>query len=70
MVPAVSFQPEVQPEIRLRCSIWVLNDNFDRIQIFTLSFDLLPVHRMDIACSRLLLVVAKHGLDHRRMNFI
>ncbi len=69
MVPAVSFQPELQPETHFRPpDLAALN--FDRIQILPLSFNLLPVHRIDIACRCLLLVVAEHGLNHRRMNFV
>jgi hypothetical protein len=34
MVPAVSFQPELQPVNHLCCPIWLLNNNFNRIVRF------------------------------------
>ena len=67
---AVGFQPELQPEIHSSCPIWMFRHDSDGIQILSLSFNLLPVHRMDIACSRLLPGMTKHRLNHRRMNFI
>src|ERR1700730_9177713 len=60
LAPAVGSQPEGQPEDHLRSPIWILNDNFNRVQILPLGLDLLYVHRMNIAGRCLLLFMAKH----------
>jgi len=48
MVPAVGFQPELQPETTQATRSWLFRHNLYGIQIPSLSLNLLHVHRMNI----------------------
>ena len=65
MVPAVSFQPELPPEMHASRPFRMFRRDFDGIQILSMSFNLLRIHGMDLASSGLLLRMTEHCLDHR-----
>jgi hypothetical protein len=69
-LPRLVVQPVRQPVIHSSRPFRISGHDFDRIQVFTLGFDLLGVHGMNVSSSGLLLRMTEHGLNHRWMNFV